>query len=112
LSQLFATGVVDTCNKFPAGIADTSSNLTPVPTTTADRWQNLPQVSLIPVANLLPLLMILVVYLDLRKSPRIKNNSKMTLMLFQGLGGMIHEKNLKQKSCDTIPLSLSWLNKV
>jgi hypothetical protein len=33
-------------------------------------------------------------------------------MLFQGLGGMIHEKNLKQKSRDTIPLSPSWLNEV
>jgi hypothetical protein len=55
---------------------------------------NLPLVSLIPV-----------VHLDLQISPRIFEKNEMTLMLLsEVMGKMIHEKNRKQKSRDTVTL--------
>jgi hypothetical protein len=55
-------------------------------------------VSLIPVANLPPVLLTPVVHLDLRISPRIFEKIQMILMLLSGAWGkVIHEKNLKQK---------------
>ncbi len=67
------------------------------------QWQNLPPVALIPVAIATGVVdgwqnLILVVHLDLQKSPqifgKIRNDPK---VIFRGLGKMIHEKNLKQK---------------
>jgi hypothetical protein len=58
-----------------------------ITTSVVDWWQNFPPVSLI-----------LVVHLDLQKSPqifgKIRNDPK---VIFRGLGNMIHEKNLKQQ---------------
>jgi hypothetical protein len=82
---LFATGVVYTGGKFAAGVVDTVGNLPPALLTPV---ANLPPVSttlkkmvekfsagvvdnLIPVENLPPVLLIPVVHLDLRISPRI-----------------------------------------
>jgi hypothetical protein len=58
---------VENCHR----VIDTVENLPPVSTTLAKLGQNLPPVSLIPVANLPPVLLIPVVHLDLRLSPRI-----------------------------------------
>ncbi len=81
---LFATGVVDTGNKFSAGIVDTGGKFANVIT---GRWQNLPPVSLIPVANLPPVSLIPDVHLDLRISPqhfeKIRNDP---IVIFWGLG--------------------------
>jgi hypothetical protein len=78
----FAAGVVDTGGKIAAGVVDTGGNLPPV--------------SLTPV-----------VYLDLRISPRIfekiRNDPNVTV-LSGAWGKVVHEKNLKQKSRDTVPL--------
>jgi hypothetical protein len=53
-----------------------------------NRWQNLPPVSLIPVANLPPVSLTPVVHLDLRISPRIfekiRNDPN---VIIRGLGG-------------------------
>ncbi len=79
------------------------------------RWQicrrchwyrrNLPPVSLTPAANLPPVSLTPVVHLDLRISPRTSKKFEMNLMLFSGAWGkVIHEKNLKQKSRDNVPL--------
>ncbi len=66
----FAAGVVDTGGKFAAGVADTGDNLPPV--------------SLTPVANLQ--------YLR-----EFSKKFEMILMLLSGAWGkVIHEKNLKQ----------------
>jgi hypothetical protein len=56
---LFATGVIDTCGKFATSINNTSET----------GGKICRQVSLIPVANLPPVLLIPVVHLDLQISP-------------------------------------------
>jgi hypothetical protein len=82
LFPLFATGVVDTGGNLVAGVIDTGGNL-PLALLTPRQichryqqhkrywWLNLPPMSLRPVANFLPVLLIPVVHLDLRISPRI-----------------------------------------
>ncbi len=50
-----------------------------------------------------PVSLISVVHLHLRISPRIFEK----IRYFRGLGKIIHEKNLKQKSRDTVPLTHS-----
>jgi hypothetical protein len=59
-----------------------------------------------PVANLLPVSLTPVVQLDLQISPRIFEKIEIILMLLSGAWGkLIHEKNQKQKSRDTVPLN-------
>ncbi len=66
----------------------------------------LPPVSMTPVANLLPVSLTPVVQLDLQISPRIFEKIEIILMLLSGAWGkLIHEKNQKQKSRDTVPLN-------
>ncbi len=75
---------------------------------------NLPTMSLIPVpicshyrwfANLPPVSLILVVHLDLRKSPQIwKKNLNGPNGILWGRGKLIHEKNQKQKKLVTLSL--------
>jgi hypothetical protein len=76
LFPLFAVGVLDTGGKFAACVVDTGDNFTAsVVDTSGEPW----------LANL--------------------EKFKMTLVLFSGAWGkMIHEKNLKQKSRNTVPL--------
>jgi hypothetical protein len=106
LFPLFATGVFDTGGKFAPGVVDTDGNLPPeslipapvslTPVANLPRcqqhkgnwWQNLPPVSLIPVANSPPVSLTPVVHpLDLRISPRIfekiRNDPN---AIFRGLG--------------------------
>jgi hypothetical protein len=66
---LFATGVVYTSGKFAAVVVDTGGNLQPA--------------SLTPVANLPLVLLIPVVHLDLRISPRIFEKNR------NGLNGIL-----------------------
>jgi hypothetical protein len=83
--SLFAIGVIDAGSKFAAGIVDTICKF-------ATGINNTPEL-LIPVS--------LLVHLNLRISPQIFKIMEMTLILFSGAWGkMIHEKKLKQKSCD------------
>ncbi len=62
-------------------------------------WQNLPPVSLIPVANLPPVSLTPVMHFDLKISPRIfEKIRKDPNAIFRGLGeGDKWKKNLKQK---------------
>ncbi len=63
-------------------------------------------VSLTPVANLSPLLLIPVVHLDLRIYPRIfEKNFKVVLLGYSGAGGkLIHEKKPEAKNLLTLSL--------
>ncbi len=62
------------------------------------RWQNLPPVSLIPVANFPPVSLIMVVRLYLRISSQIfKQNRKDSKVIFGGSGEVDSWKNLTQK---------------
>ncbi len=114
---LFATGIVDTCGKFSRRYRwqicrQCQHHM-------RNWWQNLPPVSLIPVANLPPVSLIPaailppvsstpVVHLYLRISPRIfekiRNDPN---VIFRGLGVGDSWKNLKQKIRDTVPLIYS-----
>jgi hypothetical protein len=64
LFSLFATGVNDTAGKFAAGAVDPPVSTTPVANChrfqqhKGNWWQNLQPVSLTPVANLPPVLLI------------------------------------------------------
>ncbi len=70
------------------------ANLPPESTRSAFLVLNLPLVSLIPV-----------VHLDLPISPRIFEKTRNDPnVIFRAWGKMIFEINLKQKSCDTVPL--------
>ncbi len=76
--------------KFAAGVVDTGGNLLPV--------------SLTPVANLPPVSLTPVVHLDLQYLRKFLQKFKMIQVLLSGAWGkVIHEKNLKQKSRDTVP---------
>ncbi len=76
----FAAGVVDTSGKFAAGVVNI-----------------LPPVSLIPV-----------VHLDVRISPQnLEKNFNGLNGILWGWGKLIHEKNQKQKTRDTVPLNHS-----
>jgi hypothetical protein len=94
-----ATGVIDICGKFAAGIVDTDGKFTNKHK--RNWWQNLPPVSLIPAAVLSPLLLtpvanlptVTMMHLDLRISPRIFEKIRNDPMLFSGAWGkVIHEK--------------------
>ncbi len=63
---------------------------------------NLPPVSLTPVA-------ILRCTLTCEYLSEIFKKIEMTLVLVSGAWGKIHEKNLKQKSRDTVPLKVFWV---
>jgi hypothetical protein len=93
--NLQSSSIVDTCCKPK------------VSTTYRNWWQNLPPVSLIPVANLPPVSLTPVVHLDLQISPRIfekiRNDPN---VISEAWGKVIHEKNLSKKSRDTVPLNL------
>ncbi len=81
-------------------------------------WQNLPPVSLIPVANLPPVSLKPAAIchqwhrwctLTCEYLPEFSKKFEMILKLLPGAWGkVIHEKNLKQKSRDTVPLSLKY----
>ncbi len=87
LMAKFAAGVIDTGGKFAAGVVDTGSNFP-------------------PVANLPPVLLTPVVHLACEYLPEFSKKFEMILMLLSGAWGkVIHGKNLKQKSRDTVPLS-------
>jgi hypothetical protein len=76
----FAAGVVDTVGKFATGVVDTGGKLPPV-------------------------LLIPVVHLDLRLSPRIFDKIRNGLNgLLWAEGKLIHEKTRSKKSPDTVPL--------
>jgi hypothetical protein len=61
---------------------------------------------LLPV-SLTPVLLISVVHLDLRISPRIFKKFETVLMGYSGAGGkLIHEKNQKLKSRDPVLLRM------
>ncbi len=94
---------------FAAGVVDTSGNFA---SASLAQVANRPPVSLTLVANLLPVsttiaklvgkfaagVVVPVVHLDLRISPRIFKKFYMVLMEFSGAGEkLIHEKNQKQK---------------
>jgi hypothetical protein len=130
LFPLFATRVNDTGGKFAAGVVDTGGNLPPASLTPA---ANLPPVSLTPVANLPPvsttqgelvanLLPVSLIpaaichrcqlhrwcILTCEYLREFSKKFEMILMLLSGAWGkVIHEKDLKQKSRDTVPLSYS-----
>jgi hypothetical protein len=118
--------ISDTDGKFAASVFDTSGNLPPASLTLV---ANLPPVSLTPVslvlvANLPPISTTLAELVakfaagvvDTGDAPSLvsayfRKQFKMTLVLFSGAWGkMIHEKKLKQKSCDTVPLNLTLSN--
>jgi hypothetical protein len=69
-------------------------------------WQNLPSLSLRPVANLPPVSLKLVMHLVLRISPRIsEKNLDDPNVIFRGLGkGDSWKKTWSKKSRDTVPL--------
>ncbi len=69
---------------------------------------NLPAVTLIPAAISLAVSLIQVVHLDLRISLQIFDNFERVFMEYFGARGkLIHEKNQKQKSRDTVPLNVA-----
>jgi hypothetical protein len=81
------------------------ANLPPVSTILAKLVAKFVGGSLMPVANLPPVSLLPVVYLDLRMPPRmckkIWNGPNWILWAW---GKLIHEKKQKQKSRDTVPL--------
>jgi hypothetical protein len=120
--------ISDTDGKFAASVVDTSGKMPPASLTPV---ANLPPVSLTPVslvlvANLPPISTTLAELvakftasvIDTGGAPSLVNVStyfrkkfEMTLVLFSvAWGKMIHEKKLKQKSRDTVPLNLTLPN--
>jgi hypothetical protein len=71
--------VIDTGGKFAAGVVDTVANFHRYQQHVRNWWQNLPPVSLIPVAILPPVSWIRVVHLDLRIFEKIRNGPNGTL---------------------------------
>ena len=70
-----------------------AENLPPISTTLAKR--------VVP-----PVLLIPAVHLDLQKLREFSKKIETFLMGYSGAGGkLIHEKNQKQKTCDTVPLT-------
>ncbi len=106
--QLFATDVIATGGKCTAAIVETGGKLPPVSTTLAKLVAKLPPMSLISVANLPPVSLIPVVHLDLQISTRVfvKKIEKVLMGYSGAVGKLIHGKNQKQKSCDTVPSKL------
>jgi hypothetical protein len=98
--RIFSKICGDIRSKFTASVVDTCGNLTPVSLTQA---ANLPPASTtlaIPVANLLPLLLIPMVHLYWRilYLREFSKKFEMSIMLFSwAWGKMIHEKIMKQK---------------
>ncbi len=89
---LFTTSVIDTSG---TGVVDTGGKLPPVLTTLSKLVAKWPPVLLVPV-----------VQLDLHYLCEFLNKIVMVLMGYSGAGGkLIHEKNQKQKSRDTVPLN-------
>ncbi len=82
-SGKFATGLVDTGVKFAAGVVDPGGKFV---------TRVIDTVGAPSLANI---------------SADFWKKLEITLMLFSGAWGKtIHEKNLKQKSCDTVSLNL------
>jgi hypothetical protein len=87
LFTLFATSVVDPRGKFSSGVVDSGGNLppellTPISMTLA-----------VPLAKFTPNVVVTVVHLDFRISPRILEKFEVTQMLFSGdWEKMIREK--------------------